>query len=104
MTDLRRLLANTMREQRRKLGLSQAKLAEKINTAPTYIGMIEQGKKWPSDTMLTKIASALKIDTPQLFSMTAYPEDYINRLHKSVLKDIREVIDKKLNEVGNSRS
>lgn len=31
---------------------------------------------------------------------TAYPEDYINRLHKSVLKDIQAVIDKKLNEAG----
>ena len=99
MTNLRRLLANTMREQRRKLGLSQAKLAEKINTAPTYIGMIEQGKKWPSDTMLTKIASALSIDTPQLFSMTSYPEDYIYQLHKSVMKDIQKVISKKLEEV-----
>jgi len=102
MTSLRRLLANAMKKQRKKLGFSQAKLAEKVNTAPTYIGMIEQGKKWPSDTMLTKIASALSIDTPQLFSMTtAYPEDYINRLHKSVLKDIQKVIDKKMNEVVN---
>jgi len=101
MTSLRRLLANTMKKQRKKLGLSQAKLAEKVNTAPTYIGVIEQGKKWPSDTMLTKIASALSIDTPQLFSMTtAYPEDYILRLHKSVMKDIQKVIDKKLNEVN----
>jgi transcriptional regulator with XRE-family HTH domain len=101
MTSLRRLLANAMKKQRKKLGLSQAKLAEKVNTAPTYIGMIEQGKKWPSDTMLTKIASALSIDTPQLFSMTtAYPEDYILRLHKSVMKDIQKVIDKKLNEVN----
>jgi transcriptional regulator with XRE-family HTH domain len=89
-----------MKKQRKKLGLSQAKLAEKVNTAPTYIGVIEQGKKWPSDTMLTKIASALSIDTPQLFSMTTYPEDYILRLHKSVMKDIQKVIDKKLNEVN----
>jgi transcriptional regulator with XRE-family HTH domain len=100
MTSLRRLLANAMKKQRKNLGLSQAKLAEKVNTAPTYIGMIEQGKKWPSDTMLIKIASALSIDTPQLFSMTtAYPEDYILRLHKSVMKDIQKAIDKKLNEV-----
>jgi transcriptional regulator with XRE-family HTH domain len=89
-----------MKKQRKKLGLSQAKLAEKVNTASTYIGVIEQGKKWPSDTMLTKIASALSIDTPQLLSMTtAYPEDYILRLHKSVMKDIQKVIVKKLEEV-----
>ena len=102
MTDLRRLLANTMREQRRKLGLTQAKLAEKINTAPTYIAMIELEKKWPSDTTLTKIASALSIDTPQLFSMISYPEDSIKRLHKSVLAEFQKVITKKLEDVNNN--
>ena len=98
MTNLRRLLASTMREQRRKLGLTQAKLAEEINTAPTYIAMIELEKKWPSDTMLTKIASALSIDTPQLFSAASYPEDSIKRLHKSILLEIQKVITKKLKE------
>jgi transcriptional regulator with XRE-family HTH domain len=87
-----------MREQRRKLGLTQAKLAEKINTAPTYIAMIELEKKWPSDTMLSKIASALSIDTPQLFSADSYPEDSIKRLHKSILLEIQKVITKKLKE------
>jgi transcriptional regulator with XRE-family HTH domain len=96
MTSLRQLLADAMKKQRKKLGLSQAKLAEKVNTAPTYIGMIEQGKKWPSDTMLTKIASALSIDTPQLFSMTAYPEDSVKRLHKSILTEFQKIISKKL--------
>ncbi|MDR0287142.1 MAG: helix-turn-helix domain-containing protein [Clostridiales bacterium] len=101
MTNLRRLLANTMKEQRRKLGLTQAKLAEKINTAPTYIAMIELEKKWPSDKMLTKIASALSIDTPQFFSMSSYPEDSLIRLHKSVLTEFQKVINKKLEDVRN---
>jgi transcriptional regulator with XRE-family HTH domain len=90
-----------MREQRRKFGLTQAKLAEMIDTAPTYIAMIELEKKWPSDTMLNKIALALSIDTPQLFSMTSYPEDSIIRLHKSVLSEFQTVINKKLEDVKN---
>jgi len=102
MTSLRRLLANTMKEQRRKLGYTQAKLAEIVDTAPTYIAMIELEKKWPSDKMLTKIASALSIDTPQLFSMTSYPENSIKRLHKSVLTEFQKVISKKLEDVKNS--
>ena len=99
MTNLRRLLANTMKEQRRNLGLTQAKLAEMIDTAPTYIAMIELEKKWPSDTMLTKIASALSIDTPQLFSVSSYPEDSLKRLHKSVLSEFQKVVSKKLEEL-----
>jgi hypothetical protein len=49
--------------------------------------------------MLTKIASALSLDTPQLFSAASYPEDSIKRLHKSILLDIQKVIAKKLKEV-----
>jgi transcriptional regulator with XRE-family HTH domain len=88
-----------MKTQRRKLGLTQAKLAEMIETAPTYIAMIELEKKWPSDAMLTKIASALSIDTPQLFSMTSYPEDSLIRLHKSLLAEFQKVLTKKMEEV-----
>ena len=99
MTNLRRVLANTMKTHRSNLGLTQAKLAEMVDTAPTYIAMIELEKKWPSDTMLTKIASALSIDTPQLFSMTTYPEASIKRLHKSILTELQIIIAKKLNEV-----
>ena len=102
MTNLRQVLSSTMKKQRRKLGLTQAKLAEMIDTAPTYIAMIELEKKWPSDTMLTKIASALSIDTPQLFSMTSFPEDSIKRLHKSVLTEFQKVISKKLEDVKNT--
>jgi predicted transcriptional regulator len=36
MTNLRELLAFNIREKRHALGFSQAKLAEKANTAPTY--------------------------------------------------------------------
>ena len=102
MTNLRRLLANSMREHRKKLRLTQAKLAQKVNTAPTYIAMIELEKKWPSDTMLTRIASALSIDTPQLFSMSTYPEDSIKRLHKSILAEFQNVISNKLKDVKNN--
>jgi transcriptional regulator with XRE-family HTH domain len=61
-----------MKEKRHALDLSQARLAEKINTAPTYIAMIELEKKFPSVDMLEKIAAALEIDAPELFSVGAY--------------------------------
>ena len=92
MTNLRRLLANTMKKQRKKLGLSQAKLAEKVNTASTYIGVIEQGKKWP--LLCPLIVHSFFHDH------IAYPEDYILLLHKSVMKDIQKLINQKLNEVN----
>jgi len=99
MTNLRQVLALNMKEKRSKLGLSQAKLAEKINTAPTYIAMIELEKKFPSVEMLERIASALLMDTTELFSVKSLPEDSLKKLHKSVLLDFEKVIAKKLMEL-----
>ena len=69
MTNLRLLLGSNIKVYRNALGLSQSKLAEKIDTATNYISAIEAGRRFPSVEILEKIASALEIDTPELFSM-----------------------------------
>ena len=69
MTDLRELLAQNIKKYRKIRGFSQEGLAEKAGTSTTHIGMIEIGKKFPSVHMLEKIAEALGIDTPELFSV-----------------------------------
>ena len=67
MTNLRALLAYNIKERRRVLGISQAKLAETVATSTHHIGQIEQKNKFPSPEMLKRIAAALEIDSPQLF-------------------------------------
>jgi len=99
MTNLRHVLALNMKKKRSTLGLSQAKLAEKINTAPTYIAMIELQKKFPSVEMLERIASALLMDTTELFSIKSLPEDFLKNLYKSVLIDFEKIITKKIKEL-----
>lgn len=56
-----------MKFYRKKYGLSQAALAEKAETAPNYIALIEVGKNFPSLQMLEKIAAALNVDALDLF-------------------------------------
>jgi len=99
MTNLRQVLAVNMKKRRHALGFSQAKLAEKANTAPTYIAMIELEKKFPSVEMMERIAEALEIDTTELFSTKPLPEDSIKKLHKAVLLDFKKVIATKLKEL-----
>ena len=41
MTNIRDILAKNMRAYRNALGLTQAQLAEKVDTSTHYIGMIE---------------------------------------------------------------
>jgi transcriptional regulator with XRE-family HTH domain len=87
-----------MKERRRTLGLSQAKLAEKVNSAPTYIAMIELEKKFPSVDMLERIAAALEFDSPELFSMKSYPAELLNKLHEAVLTDFGNLIINRLDK------
>jgi transcriptional regulator with XRE-family HTH domain len=69
MTDLRQLLGTNIRLYRKTSCLSQSKLAELVDTATNYISAIEAGRRFPSVEVLEKIAKALGIDTPDLFSI-----------------------------------
>ena len=98
MTSLRHILALNIKERRRILGLSQAKLAEKVNTAPTYIAMIELEKRSPSFEMLERIADALNIDPPELFSKRVYTVDLIKDFHDSVLHDFEKALNSNISK------
>jgi transcriptional regulator with XRE-family HTH domain len=79
MTKLRSLLAHNIKEKRRILGISQAKLAERVKTSTHYIGQIELENKFPTPEMLERIAAALEMDSPQLFSMATFSKDIIKK-------------------------
>ena len=95
MTDLRKLLAQNIKNYRKIRGFSQEILAEKAGTSTTHIGMIETSKKYPSSQMLEKIAGALGIDTPELFTtqtvtfMTDFNKS-IERLYQDITVDFRQ--------------
>jgi transcriptional regulator with XRE-family HTH domain len=99
MTDLRRILAKNMKEYRSILGFSQAKLAERVNTATNYIALIEMGKRFPSPQMLERIAVALEVDSTQLFSKKTFEEDLIKKFRKNIITDIEQVIITRLKEL-----
>jgi transcriptional regulator with XRE-family HTH domain len=91
-----------MKEQRRILGITQSVLAERVNTSTHYIGMIETGKKFPTPEMLERIAAALEIDAPALFSIKAYPSakaGTMARFQELILDDIAQVITYRVKEL-----
>jgi len=92
MTSLRDILAHNMKENRKKCGFSQAKLAEKANVTTQYIAMIEVSRKFPTPEMLDRLAKALEIETYQLFAVPSSPEDAMEHLRMSIVKDIDQVI------------
>jgi transcriptional regulator with XRE-family HTH domain len=98
MTNIRDLLAKNMKAYRNALGLSQAKLAEKVDTSTHYIGMIETKNNFPSPEMLERIAAALGIDTIDLFVTENHSPETIKSCRKAALKDIKGLIDRFIDE------
>jgi len=103
MTNLRLLLASNIKIYRKISGLSQAKLAEQVNTATNYIAAIEAGRRFPSEKMLNYIATALGIDTPELFSMKPVKYDIAKKelqeqIWTEIGHDLSNYVSKKLND------
>ena len=92
MTNLRDILASNLKENRKKCGISQAKLAELAGISTQYIAMIELSRQFPTPEVLERIAAALGIEAYELFSVPPSPESSMERLHKDIIREIREVI------------
>lgn len=56
------------KRQRKKLKISQEKLAEKVGISRAYMGYIEQGRYAPSFKVADKIAKAFKVKVKDLIS------------------------------------
>jgi len=56
-----------VREERRRLGLSQEELAARANLHRTYIGMVERAEKNITLVSIEKITKALGVTLPHFF-------------------------------------
>ena len=88
-----------MKAYRKELGFSQAKLAELVNTATNYIAQIENGKRFPTDTMLEKIASALQKKAHELFFIVHYDKKMEMDWQTQVLIDLEQFIHTRITKL-----
>ena len=82
-----------------QLGISQAKLAERVDIAPNYLGLVENGKKYPSAEMVERIAAALGKDTTDLFVLTPIEQNW----KKTILSKMGKLIDIELKALRQKR-
>lgn len=68
--DSNSLVGKRIKEQRERLGLTQAKLAEDAEITPAAISQIEAGDRIPSSPILRKLASALGVSSDFLLGAT----------------------------------
>lgn len=75
-----------IRDYRKKAGLSQKELGERLGVSQQHIAQYESGKRLPKLSTMVKLASALNIDAHLLTS--AYQIDIMNRDETSFIIDI----------------
>jgi transcriptional regulator with XRE-family HTH domain len=61
-----KILGKNLKAQRKDCGLTQERLAELCEFDPTYISLIERGKRNPAFLSLVKIAKHLKCKMSEL--------------------------------------
>lgn len=66
--EIKDALSKNMVEHRKRLKMSQVKLAEIVGKSPKTINEIEIGKSWPDHATIQLIAKALGIDETDLFN------------------------------------
>ena len=62
MKDIINQIGNNIKQVRKKQGLTQTELAQKINVDPKYISRLETGNSTPSLPVVIKISEVLKTD------------------------------------------
>jgi len=79
--ETRRNIGTIIREKRVEKGISQSDLCADAKITQTFLSLIENGKRIPSQEAVNKIATALKEDPKKLLDMaTDYDIDVEERL------------------------
>ena len=92
MADIREILANNLREHRRKCGFSQGQLAEKAGISSQYLATIETNRKFPKPEVLERLAKALAIETSELFSVVPSPQHELQQLRNNIIGEVVEAV------------
>ena len=87
--NIREILAENIREKRRKIGLTQEKLAEKTGMSLQYLAMLELARKFPSGEMLERLAIALDIETYELLAVTPLAKNELEILRNDIICEIK---------------
>lgn len=78
MSTRKTLLGARIKELRKRSGLSQDQLAEKVGIESKYLSRIEVGKRQPSLETLEHIADSLQVEMKELFNYFHHDREAIS--------------------------
>ena len=101
--ELQTRVIENIRALRKKSGLSQEKLADKSDISRQMMNDIEGRRRWLTKGTLVKLANALGVDVHELFIPSAQENPEAKATYdvitKKVVGQVKEVVDKALNEL-----
>ena len=80
-------LGHRIREERLKLNLTQAKLAEDIDISDTYMGQIERGERSLTLDTLVRLVNRLGVSIDYLL------KDSVPDTNDNIFKQLRQIMD-----------
>jgi transcriptional regulator with XRE-family HTH domain len=99
MMTIREILSKNLKENRHKLGITQAELAERAGISTNFVAMIELKHKFPTPETLDRLSAALDINTYELFATSVSPDSVLKKLHEDILADMENFHQKILNDL-----
>ena len=98
MIDIREVLAANIKENRRKKGFTQEKLAEMADMSLNYLAILELARKFPSGEMLERLAKALEIEAHELFFVAPSPQNELEKLRDEIKSDINNAFGERVDQ------
>ena len=80
-------LGERIREERRKLGLTQAQLAEAVDISDTYMGAIERGERSLTLDTLVRLVNRLGVTVDYLLA------DSVTDSDANIMEQFKQIID-----------
>ena len=99
MTSLLDILSYNLKKNRKKSGLTQAQLAEKVGVSNHHIAMIEISRNYPTLELIERIAGVLNIEFYELFIAPLSTHKEMELLHKTIAENIEQVVSKAIEKV-----
>ena len=99
--DLKQMIGARIKEIRRKKGITQEQLSERMGINPKYLSSIERGKENPTLNTMISLAESLDVKIADLFSFLEVQDpakrktlirSLLNRADSAQLKDVYKVL------------
>jgi len=101
--EIRIILARNVKENRKKQGISQEKLAEMTGLSVQTINDIEGCRKWVSDKTITKLSSVFHLECYQLLIPDFIGQDNKEKTPTQKLLTLKEKLHKSADELIETR-